>query len=103
MAVDIHLTGGARNAHQDFVVNLGDRALTFNLDWCGYAKYPFWNCDIFENGEPVVVGLVLKCGCDLLSPYQLGIGKLVMTGEEPTLENLGQTNTLTWIAENEEI
>ena len=103
MAVDIPLQGGAKNAHQDFVVSLGDRVLTFYLDFCGYAKYPFWNADIYENGNPIVLGLVLKCGCDLLAPYQLGMGKLVMTGEEPTLENLGESNIFTWLAEDEKI
>lgn len=99
----IPLTGGAKNAHQSFSVLLGDHELTFRLDFMGYIDVPSWNLTIEEDEEVLVEGLLLRCGCDILGPYQLGLGKLVMIGEEPTLDNLGTTNQLVWVAEDEAV
>lgn len=62
-----------------------------------YVDDPYWNCDLAENGETLVAGLKLVGGCDLLEPYQLGLGKLIMTGAVPTLDNLGVENHLIWV------
>lgn len=100
---EILISGGAENAHQTFTANLGGKELTFRLDFMTYVENPAWNLDISMKGETLVCGLLLKCGVDLLKPYHLGIGKLVMVGDEPTLQNLGVQNSLVWIAEDEEI
>lgn len=99
----IPLEGGAVNAHQTFSVELLGREITFKLDWCGYVQEPFWNLDLLERGLPLVLGLKLVPGCDLIEPYHLDLGKVVMIGEEPTLDNLGVDNTLVWIDPNESI
>ena len=62
-----------------------------------YVDDPYWNCDLSENEETLVAGLKLVGGCDLLEPYQLGLGKLIMTGAVPTLDNLGVENHLIWV------
>lgn len=99
----ISLEGGAKNAHQTFSVELAGREITFKLDWCGYVDYPFWNFDILERGLPLVLGLKLVPGCDLIAPYKLDIGQLWFVGEEATLDNLGFDNHLVWIEPNESI
>lgn len=93
----IPLEGGAINAHQTFTVTLGDREITFELDFMGYTDHPAWNCNLYENGKPLVYGLLLVTGGDLLAPYHLNLGQLWMAGDEPTLENLGIDNELVWI------
>lgn len=103
MAFEITLQHGVEYSHTSFVVNIAEREITFKLDWCGYPNSPFWNLDLEENGVPLVQGLTLQGGCDLLAPYHLGIGKLFLVGDEPTLDNLGEANTLLWVGEDEEI
>lgn len=100
---EIPLNGGAQNAHQSFTVNLGGKEINFRLDYLTYVENPAWNLNLSVDGESIVEGLLLKCGCDILAPYQLGIGKLVMIGDEPTLDNLGVRNSLIWVAEDEEV
>ena len=99
----IPLEGGAQNAHQTFSVELVGREITFKLDWCGYVDMPFWNLDLLERGLPLVLGLKLVPGCDLIGPYKLDLGQLWLVGEEPTLDNLGVDNQLVWIEPNESI
>jgi hypothetical protein len=94
---EIPLSGGAENAHQSFYAQLGAHEITFKLDFMSYVDDPYWNCDLAENGETLVAGLKLVGGCDLLEPYQLGLGKLIMTGAVPTLDNLGAENHLIWV------
>lgn len=94
---EITLSGGASNARQEFQATLNDREITFRLFWCSYVDSPFWNVDLFEKGERLVSGLVLKPGCDLLAAYHLDLGRLIMVGEEPTLDNLGERNHLVWV------
>lgn len=100
---EIPLQGGAVNAHQTFSAVLGEVEVTFKLDYLAYIKNPAWNLTLMKGTDVLVEGLLLKCGCDLLAPYNLGIGSLVMVGEEPNINNLGTENTLVWIAEDEEI
>ena len=94
---EIPLSGGAENAHQSFYAQLGSHEITFKLDFMSYVDDPYWNCDLSENGEALVAGVKLVGGCDLLEPYQLGLGKLIMTGAVPTLDNLGVENHLIWV------
>lgn len=103
MALEISLKGTAQYAHQNFVVNLANREITFELDYCGYVDAPFWNLNLYENGEALVEGLVLKCGCDLIAPYHLNLGRLFLVGDDPTLDNLGEANTLIWLEDGEQI
>lgn len=97
------LMGGAEYAHQEFSFLFGTREILFRLDWMPYIDNPAWNLNISEDGAEIINGLLLRGGCDLLSPYQLGLGRLILTGDEPTLDNLGINNALVWVAPNEEI
>lgn len=94
----IPLGGGVENAHQQFYVQLGDREITFKLDFMSYVDEPYWNMDLLENSTPLVVGLNLVGGCDLLAPYHLGLGSLYLTGTTATLDNLGTANELVWVS-----
>lgn len=99
----IPLTGGLENAHQTFSANLGGRTISFELDYMGYIDHPAWNLTLSERGVVLVAGLLLVGGCDLLEPYCLGLGRLCVVGEEPTLDSLGTTNELIWVAPDETI
>lgn len=103
MMLEIPIQGGAVNAHQTFSATLGGREITFKLDFMSYAEVPSWSMELYENERLIIAGIVLRCGCDMLAPYQLGLGALIMTGEEPTLDNLGVRNTLIWASEDEKI
>lgn len=94
----IPLQGGAANAHQSFTAQLGDSLVDFRLN---YIQTGQWVCDLSIEGEGVAQGLMLEPGCDMLSHYNLGIGQLVLTGDEPTLDNLGASNKLVWVPEDE--
>lgn len=101
--VEIPLVGGAGNAHQTFSAILGGVEISFRLDFLAYLDEPAWNMNLSRGNEVLVDGLLLKCGCDMLSPYQFGLGALVLVGNEPTLDNLGVENTLYWLSEDEKI
>ena len=103
MILEIPIKGGAENAHQSFTANLGGNEFTFYLNFMAYLDEPSWNMDIEVNGEMLIYGLLLKCGCDLLSEYQFNLGGLLIFGEEPTLDNLGVSNTFVWVSEDEKI
>ncbi len=94
----IPLSGGAENANQTFYAQLGEREITFKLNFISYVDTPYWNMDLLENGTPLVVGLNLVGGCDLLAPYNLGLGSLYLAGAAATLANLGTANELVWVS-----
>lgn len=65
-----------------------------------------WYLDIYRTPDdllPVVMGIPLVSGCNLLAPYgylELG-GALYVSGElPPTIENLGADNILLFEAED---
>lgn len=101
--VEIPLVGGAGNTHQTFSAILGGVELLFKLDFLAYIDDPSWNLSLSRGDETLVEGLLLKCGCDMLEPYQFGLGALVLVGNEPTKDNLGVENTLYWLSEDEKI
>ena len=95
----ISLSGGAKNAHQTFTVNLDNNYLEFSLNYVSYTDQPCWNLDIYRDSVALVSGVILRCGGDMLADYRAGIGQLLLLGKEPTLDNLGTENTLVWIEE----
>lgn len=101
--VEIPLVGGAGNTHQTFSAILGGVELSFKLDYLAYLESPAWNMTLGKGNEVLVEGLLLKCGCDMLAPYQLGLGALVLAGNDPTMNNLGVENTLYWLSEDEKV
>jgi hypothetical protein len=101
--VEIPLVGGAGNTHQTFSAILGGVELSFKLDYLAYLESPAWNMTLGKGNEVLVEGLLLKCGCDMLAPYQFGLGALVLAGNDPTMNNLGVENTLYWLSEDEKV
>lgn len=100
---EIPLAGGLENAHQTFTVEMAGRTIAFELDYMGYIDNPAWNLTLKERGEVLIAGLLLVGGCDILEPYHLGLGRLCLVGEPPTLDNLGVDNHLIWVAPDETI
>lgn len=102
MPMQIPLTAGAANADTTFQINIEDVVYTMRLQYRTLVKC--WSLSIFEGSEPIALGLRLVRGCDLLSSYlELNFGKLVVVGDEPSLDNLGISSFLIWISNNESV
>ncbi len=95
--LEIPLSGGAANAHQQFSVRLGDSVVDISLNYISYTGEPAWSMDIHRDGYPLVRGAMLVPGCDVIAPYRAGIGMLIFTGEPVTLDNLGIDNHMVWV------
>ncbi len=94
---EIPLDGGLINAQQEFSVQLGEWFCEFKLFILENGQ---WNFDMRRDGSLVVAGAILTPNVDLWATYpDLQMGKLVMVGEEPTLDNLGVANNLVWVNE----
>jgi hypothetical protein len=55
------------------------------------------------GGNPIVSGLAVVLGADLLKPYALGIGTLIVVDEtstntEAALDSLGSSVNLYWVS-----
>lgn len=97
----IPLVGGAVNAHQRFVVQLGEELIEFKLD---YQQSGQWSVDISQEGSVLAAGAILEPNANIIEAWPLlseSIGALVFTGDETTLDNLGVNNTLTWVSPDE--
>lgn len=84
---------------QSFVVPLAGVSYRMLLRWCASNATPAWVLDIStEAGAPLVRGLPLVTGCDLLSQHaHLGIGGglyVVSDTDPPTFDSLGTTTKL---------
>jgi hypothetical protein len=85
---------------QAFNITLGAIVYNFNVHWNTFAGV--WFIDIADqNNTPLVQGVALITGADLLDPYSyLGFGfELIVqtdfnTFAAPTYENLGNTSHL---------
>lgn len=97
---EIPLIGGAVNSHQEFNVQLGDNFLEFRLNFITRSleepDFAPWVLDILREGELLVAGAALVPGSDIIEHFGAGIGKLFFIGDQPTLDNLGQSNSLIW-------
>lgn len=98
--ITIPLVNGAENAHQVFSVQLGDNFLTFTLNFVTRSltddNFAAWVVDIEREGELLIAGAPLSPGTNIVENYDLGIGRLVFVGDTPTLNNLGESNSLVW-------
>lgn len=96
----IPLEGGSVNAHQVFTVQLGDNLVDITLS---YLQVGQWSMNIDREGVRLVSGAMLEPKCDIIESWNLtdDIGRLVITGNDPTLDNLGVTNTLSWVSPDE--
>lgn len=101
MAMQIPLEGGAINAHQEFSVQLGENLFEFRLDWKQTIRKWAVNITIGEN--MVVAGALLIANTDIIDQWSLSdtLGRLVcvsMTGDNPSLDNIGTDIRLLWYA-----
>lgn len=96
----IPLIGGSANAHQLFTVQLGDNLVDITLS---YLQVGQWSMNIDREGVRLVSGAMLEPNCDIISAWNLtdDIGRFVITGADPTLDNLGIDNTLSWVSPDE--
>lgn len=95
--ITIPLTAGVGNAHQRFSVQLGDSLIAFEIDFVSYLDAPAWSMNLARGGVRLASGAMLEPGSDVIQSYRAGIGQLVFTGKDVTLDNLGIDNSLIWI------
>lgn len=93
----IPLAAGVDNAHQRFSVQLGENLIAFQVDFISYLDVPAWSMNLIRGGVTLASGVMLEPGSDVIQSYQAGIGQLVFTGKDVTLDNLGIDNFLVWI------
>lgn len=86
---------------QTLVVQIGSRTCRVAIQWCAPAGC--WVMDLVNDvdGSPIIFGLPLVTGADLLAQLEylgLGVAMLVQTDAEPdavpTFANLGGTSHL---------
>ena len=92
--ITIPIQGGLVNAHQVFFVQLGENFLEFRLNYI--TRFATWSLDIYKEGELLIAGAMLASGADITKNYNADIGRLLFVGDDPTIENLGQSNKLVW-------
>lgn len=95
--IAIPLAAGVDNAHQRFSVQLGDSLIAFEIDFISYLDAPAWSMNLARGGVRLVSGAMLEPGSDIIQSYRAGIGQMVFTGKDVTLDNLGIDNFLVWI------
>lgn len=93
----IPLAAGVDNAHPRFSLQLGENLIYFEIDYVSYMDEPAWSMNLFRDGSRIVAGAMLEPGSDIIQSYRAGIGQMVFTGAEVTLDNLGIDNHLVWI------
>ncbi len=95
--LEIPLQGGSVNAHQQVTVQLGENLLELHLN---YLQSGQWSVNIFREGILLCAGAMLEPNSNIIQAWNLqdDIGKLVFTGLETTLDNLGIDNHLVWVA-----
>lgn len=98
--ITIPLLNGAADAHQQFDIQLGDNLLQFTVNYVTVAG-PAWSVDIVREGVTLINGAMLEPNAVITDNYDADIGRLVFTGLDVTLDNLGIDNKLTWVSDNE--
>jgi hypothetical protein len=98
--INIPLDNGASNAHQTFTIQLGSNLTRFSLN---YLQTGQWSVDISVNTVFLANGAMLEPNCDILQHLNIteSFGRLVFTGVDTTLNNLGVDNKLTWVSPDE--
>lgn len=91
-----------------FVTQLGDQKIGFDLKWNDRSER--FELDLYYDTtqEYFLRGLNLVLGCDLLEPYNFGLGHLVLVDTsnrhtEANLENFGTVVKLMWVSEDEDL
>lgn len=85
---------------QEFSAQLGVNLLKFKMQWL--TQYGMFRVDISRsNNVPVTQGRIMNSGVNLFdglypTPEDGEFGTLILTGDEPTPDNLGLNNSLVW-------
>jgi len=95
--IEIPLSNGSANAHQQFSLQLGDNYLDFEINYITYTDTEAWSMNIKQDGTPLVLGAMLVPGTDVVTGYRANVGRFVFVGDEVTLDNLGVANHLLWV------
>lgn len=92
--IEVPVKNGAENARQEFTVSLGGKLLNITLSYLSYIEPSAWIIDVKRDGSPLIMGV----GLEPNGVISLGedVGKLVLVGDRPTLDNLGHSNKLIW-------
>ena len=98
--ITVPLLNGASNAHQQFDIQLGDNLLVFTVNYVTLAG-PSWSVDIVREGVTLISGAMLEPNAVITDNYNADIGRLVFTGADVTLDNLGTDNRLVWVSDDE--
>ena len=92
--ITIPLQGGSVNAHQILFIQLGGNFLEFRLNYI--TRFPGWSLDVLREGESLIAGAMLVPGAEITKNFNADIGRLLFIGDDPTIDNLGQSNELVW-------
>lgn len=90
---------------QTFRITLN--SVSYNMEARWNSRAAFWSLDIAdENQNDIINGIALKAGCNLLEPFNFGIGGLYLydTTEanlEATLSNIGSDTILVYLTPDE--
>ena len=97
----IPLASGSANADYTFEVQLGDNLVTIRQLWRTLLGQ--WFIDGTIDGVTIFQGAALEPYTNILSHWHIesSFGRLILSGDQPTLDNLGTNNTLTWISPDE--
>ena len=99
--INIPLTAGASNADVTFRSQLGENTVVFRQLYRTLTGK--WMISATIDSAPIFNGVMLLVGGDLLQSFNISdsFGKLYLIGEDPTLDTLGVTSQLIWVAPNE--
>jgi hypothetical protein len=91
---------------QQLIVKLGDDTYVFDARWNERGK--IWTFDLSRDSDQVqlLAGVPLLAGQDVLSPYALGIGALLVTdlsqkNTDPGPDDLGDRVLVSWLSNDE--
>lgn len=85
----------AGDAFQRFGVTLAGTYVQFRLRWS--TRHNYFTVDMRRaDGTPIALGRGLHPSINLLAGLNVGLGRVVLEGETPTIRNLGITNKLRW-------
>jgi hypothetical protein len=98
--ITVPLLNGSANAHQVFTIQLGVNSLQFTINYVTVAG-PAWSVDISREGVALISGAMLEPNAVITDNYNADIGRLVFTGDDVTLDNLGTFNRLVWVSDDE--
>lgn len=92
--ITIPLSGGVANAHQIIFIQLGTRLFELQINWRGYISS--WEMDMYVEGVLLAAGVSLKPNCEITAAYSSIPERIFFTGIEPTIDNLGLDNKLSY-------